>query len=70
MASGHKTGGRQKGTPKKRKAECDAKFAEAAGRATAGLSLVVLFNLRERWFVQRVQDIPEIVSGMSLCRER
>ena len=29
MARGHKTGGRQKGTPNKRKAECDAKFAEA-----------------------------------------
>ena len=38
MARGHKTGGRQKGTPNKRKAECDAKFAEAAGQATAGLS--------------------------------
>jgi hypothetical protein len=38
MASGHKTGGRQKGTPNKRKAEYDAKFAEAAGRATAVLS--------------------------------
>jgi hypothetical protein len=38
MASGHKTGGRQKGTPNKRKAEYDAKFAEAAGRATAALS--------------------------------
>jgi hypothetical protein len=38
MARGHKTGGRQKGTPNKRKAECDAKFAEAAGQATTGLS--------------------------------
>src|SRR5277367_785353 len=38
MARGHKTGGRQKGTPNKRKAECDGKLAEAAGRATAGLS--------------------------------
>jgi hypothetical protein len=38
MASGHKTGGRQKGTPNKRKAEYDAKFAEAVGRATAALS--------------------------------
>ena len=38
MARGHKTGGRQKGTPNKRKAECDAKFAEAVERATADLS--------------------------------
>ena len=38
MARGHKTGGRQKGTPNKRKAQLDAKFAEAAGQATAGLS--------------------------------
>ena len=38
MARGHKTGGRQKGTPNKRKAECDAKFAGAAGQATTGLS--------------------------------
>jgi hypothetical protein len=38
MARGHKTGGRQKGTPNKHKAEYDAKFAEAAGRATAALS--------------------------------
>jgi hypothetical protein len=38
MASGHKTGGRQKGTPNKRKAQLDAKFAEAAGQVTAGLS--------------------------------
>ena len=38
MASGHKTGGRQKGTPNKRKAVYDAKFAEAAGQVTAGLS--------------------------------
>ena len=38
MASGHKTGGRQKGTPNKRKAQLDAKLAEAAGQATAGLS--------------------------------
>jgi hypothetical protein len=37
MARGHKTGGRQKGTPNKRKAECDAKFAGAAGQATTGL---------------------------------
>ena len=38
MARGHKTGGRQKGTPNKRKAEYDAKFAEAAGQVIAGLS--------------------------------
>ena len=38
MARGHKTGGRQKGTPNKPKIELDAKFAEAAGQATAGLS--------------------------------
>jgi hypothetical protein len=38
MASGHKTGGRQKGTPNKRKAQLDAKFAEAAGQVTARLS--------------------------------
>ena len=38
MASSHKTGGRQKGTPNKRKAECDAKFAEAVGQMTAALS--------------------------------
>jgi hypothetical protein len=38
MASGHKTGGRQKGTPNKRKAQLDAKFAETAGQVTAGLS--------------------------------
>jgi hypothetical protein len=38
MAMGHKTGGRHKGTPNKHKAEYDAKFAEAAGRATAALS--------------------------------
>jgi hypothetical protein len=37
MTRGHKTGGRQKGTPNKRKAECDAKFAGAAGQATTGL---------------------------------
>jgi hypothetical protein len=34
MARGNKTGGRQKGTPNKRKAEYDAKFAEAAGQIT------------------------------------
>jgi hypothetical protein len=38
MARGHKTDGRQKGTPNKRKAEYDAKFAEAAGQMTAALS--------------------------------
>jgi len=38
MARGHKTGGRQKGTPNKAKAELDAKLADAAGRVTAGLS--------------------------------
>ena len=39
MARGHKTGGgRQKGTPNKRKADYDSKFAEAAGRASTGLS--------------------------------
>jgi hypothetical protein len=37
MASGHKTGGRRKGTPNKRKADYDAKFAEAAKQVTAGL---------------------------------
>ena len=35
MARGHKTGGRQKGTPNKRNADYDAKFAEAAERPTA-----------------------------------
>jgi hypothetical protein len=38
MARGHKTGGRQKGTPNKRKAQLDAKFAEAAGQAAASLA--------------------------------
>jgi hypothetical protein len=38
MASGHKTGGRQKGTPNKAKAQLDAKLAEAGGRLTASLS--------------------------------
>jgi hypothetical protein len=38
MASGHKIGGRWKGTPNKRKAQLDAKFAEAAGQVTAALS--------------------------------
>jgi hypothetical protein len=38
MASGHKTGGRQKGTPNKLKAQLDAKLAEATERMTAGLS--------------------------------
>ena len=38
MARGHKTGGRQKGTPNKRKAEYEAKLTEAAGQMTAALS--------------------------------
>ncbi len=38
MANGHKTGGRHKGTPNKRKAQLDTKFAEAAGQVIAGLS--------------------------------
>ena len=38
MARGHKTGGRQKGTPNKRKAQLGAKLAEVAERATADLS--------------------------------
>jgi hypothetical protein len=38
MANGHKTGGRQRGTPNKRKAQLDAKFAEVAGQVTANLS--------------------------------
>jgi hypothetical protein len=38
MARGHKTGGRQQGTPNKRKADYDAKFAEAAGQMTTALS--------------------------------
>src|SRR5580704_15820338 len=38
MASGHKTGGRQKGTPNKATVRLAAKLAEAAERATAGLS--------------------------------
>jgi hypothetical protein len=38
MARSHKTGGRQKGSPNKRKADYDAKLAEAAERATASLS--------------------------------
>ena len=38
MARGHKTGGRQKGTPNKATVRLAAKFAEAAERATAGLS--------------------------------
>jgi hypothetical protein len=38
MARGHKTGGRQRGTPNKAKAQLDARIAEAAGRMAAGLS--------------------------------
>ena len=38
MARGHKTGGRQKGTPNKATVRLDAKLAEAAERAIAGLS--------------------------------
>jgi hypothetical protein len=38
MASGHKTGGRQKGTPNKATVRLAAKLAEVAERATAGLS--------------------------------
>ncbi len=38
MARGHKTGGRQKGTQNKATVRRDAKLAEAAERATAGLS--------------------------------
>ena len=38
MARGHKTGGRQKGKPNKRKAQLAAKLAEAAERASAELS--------------------------------
>ena len=38
MARGHKTGGRQKGTPNKATVRLAAKLAEAAERATAGLS--------------------------------
>ena len=38
MARGHKTGGRQKGTPNKATVRLAAKLAEAAGRATTGLS--------------------------------
>jgi hypothetical protein len=45
MASGHKTSGRQKGTPNKRKAEYDAKFAEAAERMTAALSPVEIATM-------------------------
>jgi hypothetical protein len=38
MARGHKTGGRQKGAPNKATVQLAAKLAEAAERATAGLS--------------------------------
>ena len=38
MARGPNTGGRQKGTPNKRKAEYEAKLTEAAGQVTADLS--------------------------------
>jgi hypothetical protein len=38
MARGHKTGGRQKGTPNKATVRLAAKLAEAAERATADLS--------------------------------
>ena len=38
MARGHKTGGRQKGTPNKATVRLAAKLAEARERATAGLS--------------------------------
>ena len=38
MAKGHKTGGRQKGTRNKATVRLDAKLAEVAERATAGLS--------------------------------
>ena len=38
MARGHKTGGRQKGTPNKATVRLAAKLAEAAERATASLS--------------------------------
>jgi hypothetical protein len=30
----------------------------------------VLFNLRERWFVQRVQDIPEVVRIFELRKNK
>ena len=45
MARGHKTGGRQKGTPNKRKADYDAKLAEAAGQMTAALALSEIASL-------------------------
>src|SRR5271168_4263558 len=38
MARGHKTGGRQKGTPNKATVWLAAKLTEVAERATAGLS--------------------------------
>src|ERR1700759_5043838 len=38
MASGYKTGGRQKGARNKRTAQLDAKLAEAAEHSTADLS--------------------------------
>ena len=38
MARGHKTGGRQKGTPNKATVRLAAKLAEAAERATSSLS--------------------------------
>ena len=45
MARGHKTGGRQKGTPNKATVRLAAKLADAAERATAGLSLAEITSM-------------------------
>jgi hypothetical protein len=57
MASGHKTGGRQKGTPNERKAQLDAKFAEAASRVAAGYDGLI------------AADEPEIEKAASTLRQ-
>jgi hypothetical protein len=45
MASGRKTGGRQRGTPNKASAQLATELAEAAGRVTASLSPSEMANM-------------------------
>jgi hypothetical protein len=48
MASGHKTGGRQKGTPNKATVRLAAKLTEAAEQATADLTPLEIATMMPR----------------------
>ena len=74
MARGHKTGGRQKGTPNKHKARIDAKFAEAAGQATTGLSpleIASMMPLPVMLLAMRLEvECGQLRSAASIARRR